>query len=68
MLLATVHEGINYMNMSPICDEQSHHNLTSGRCPVCHRLVAATNFPDEEKLKPQMKSLRDSEDLKKILP
>ena len=55
------------MNMTPICDEQHHHNLIAGRCPVCGRIVA-TNIPDEKEPKPQRKSLRDSEDLRKILP
>lgn len=55
------------MNMKPICDEQHHHDSVSGRCPVCGRIVA-TNIPAEEDLKPQHKSLRDSEDLRKILP
>lgn len=66
MLLA-INEGITYMNMTPICNEQDHHNLVAGRCPVCNRIVA-TKIPDEEEPKPQHKSLRDSEDLRKILP
>ena len=55
------------MNMTPICNDQHHHNMAPGRCPICGRVVA-TIIPADDDLQSQQKSLRDSEDLKKILP
>lgn len=65
MILYT-NERLDYMKMSPVCDEEQDHKGMVGRCPVCGRLVAS-NMPDE-KIDPQIKSLKNSEDLRKILP
>jgi len=53
--------------MTPLCDDKHHQNMAAGRCPICHRVVA-TNIPEEEEQNLHHKSLRDSEDLRKILP
>ncbi len=52
------------MKMTPECNEQQHRNLV-GRCPVCQQVA---NTSEEKNTSPQMKSLKDSENLRKILP
>ena len=53
------------MQMTPVCREKGHVADATGRCLHCGNNV---NTNEAMKFSTDVKSLRDSEDLKKILP